>query len=89
MAFFDDLTMKYTQKNGSRHVQLMLSERVFDQWQRLVASMKAMNLLHRAMLAVSYRCIAMANKMASKVGVFFIIVLLIVTLAAAGAIRSK
>ena len=56
-----------------------------------MASMKAMNLLHRAMLTVSYRRIAMANKMASKVGVFFIIVLLIVTLAlaAAGAIRSE
>jgi hypothetical protein len=41
------------------------------------------------MCAVLYRRIAMATKMASKVDVFCIVVLLIVTLAAAEAIRSE
>ena len=45
------------------------------------------NLLHWAMHAVSYCRIAMAIKMASKVGTFFIVVLLIVALAAARAIQ--
>jgi hypothetical protein len=35
-----------------------------------VASSEALDLLHQAMRAVMYRCIAMAIKMASKVGVF-------------------
>ncbi len=67
----------------------VLLERVLARWWRLVASLKATNLLHQAILAVSYRRIAMAIKTASKVGVFCIVVLLIVTLAAAGAIRSE
>ena len=41
------------------------------------------------MLPVSYRCIAMAIKMASKVDFYFIVVLLIVALVAAGAIQSE
>jgi hypothetical protein len=40
------------------------------------------------MRAVAYRRIAMAIRMASKVGVFFIVVILYVTPAAAGAIQS-
>ena len=45
------------------------------------------NLLHWAMHAVSYCRIAMAIKMASKVGTFCIVVLLIVALVAARAIQ--
>ncbi len=57
---------------------------------RLVAFMKATNLLHRAMRAVSYCRITTAIKMASKGGGgMLLIVVLIVFLAAAGAIRSK
>ena len=67
----------------------MLSERVLAQLWSLVAFMKAMNLLHRAMCSVLYRCIAMAIEMAVEVGTFCIVVLLIVSLVAAGAIRSK
>jgi hypothetical protein len=67
----------------------MLLEQVLAQWRRLGAFMKAMNLLHWVMRLVSYRRIAMATETASKVGTCFIVVLLIVTLAAAGAIRSK
>jgi hypothetical protein len=55
----------------------------------LVASLKATNLLHWAMLAVSRGHIMMAIKPASKLGVFCIVDLLIVALAAAGAIRSE
>ncbi len=39
-------------------------------WRRLVASNKALNLLHRAMCAVTYQCIAMAIETASFLGVF-------------------
>jgi hypothetical protein len=47
---------------------LMLSERVLARWWRLVALMKATNLLHRAMHAVFYCRIATAIEMASKGG---------------------
>ena len=67
----------------------VILERVLNQWWHLVAFMKAMNLLHQAMDAVSYRRIAMTIKTTSKVGTFCIVVLLIVALAAAGATRSK
>ena len=46
-------------------------------------------LWHLEMRAVSYRRIGIAIKTASKVGTFCIVVLLIVTLATAGAIRSE
>ena len=68
---------------------LMLSERVLARWWRLVAFMKATDLLHQAMQAVSYRRIATAIKMTSKGGGILLIVVLIVALAAAGAIRSE
>jgi hypothetical protein len=51
--------------------------------------MKAMHLLHLAMRTVWYWRTTTAIKTASKVGVFFIVVLLIVALAATGAIQSE
>jgi hypothetical protein len=51
----------------------VILERVLARWRRLVASLKAMNLFHKAILPVSYGRIAMAIKMASKVGVFCIV----------------
>jgi hypothetical protein len=51
--------------------------------------LEATNLHHWALLVVSYWHIAMTIETASKVGVFCIIVLLIVTLAAARVIRSE
>jgi hypothetical protein len=51
--------------------------------------LEATNLHHWAILVVSYWRIAMTIETARKVGVFCIIVLLIVTLAAARAIRSE
>jgi len=67
----------------------MLLEQVLTRWQHLVAFMKAMNLLHRAMCAVQYHRIAMAIEMASNVGTCCIFVVLIVALAAARAIQSE
>jgi len=58
-------------------------------WRRLVAFMKATNLLQQAMRVIYYRRIAMAIKTASKEGTFCIVVLLIVAMAAAGVIRSN
>ncbi len=50
--------------------QLQLSAAILARWWRLVASNKALNLLHWAMCTVRYRCITMAIKMASFLGVF-------------------
>ena len=76
---------------NNRHwcVQLMLSERVLARWWHLVAFKKALDLLYPSMRSVLYCRIAMAIKIASKVGVFCIVVLLIVALVAAGAIQSE
>jgi len=46
------------------------TEQVVAQWQRLVAFMEALDLLHQAMLAVLHRCTAMAIEMASNGGTF-------------------
>ncbi len=81
--------MKNIEKNQHRYVPLLLLEQIPAQWRHPVASSEALDLLCRVMYTVSYCCIAVAIKVASKVGVFFIIVLLIVALEAAGAILSK
>ncbi len=51
--------------------------------------MKPLNLLNQAMRAVAYQRIAMAIRLAGKVGLCFIIVVLYVTPAAAREIQSK
>jgi hypothetical protein len=48
----------------------MLSDIILTQWQRPVASREALELLHRAMRAVTYRRIAMAIKTPTFLGVF-------------------
>ncbi len=50
--------------------QLQRSAAIFAQWWRLVASNKALNLLHWAMCTVMYRRVAMAIKMATFLGAF-------------------
>jgi hypothetical protein len=50
--------------------RLQLLAAILARWRRLVASNKALNLLHWAMCAVTYRHIAMAIEMASYLGVF-------------------
>ena len=49
------------------------TERVVAQWQQLVAFMKAMDLLHRAMCAVLHHYTAMALEMSSDGGTFVIV----------------
>jgi hypothetical protein len=67
----------------------MLLEQVLGQWKHQVASCEALDVLYQAICTVMYWGIAMAMKIASKVGVFFIGIVLHGNLAAAGAIRSK
>jgi hypothetical protein len=57
-------------KNCRSHVQFMLLDIILAQWQCPVASIEALDLLHRAMHAVTYRRIAMAIKTATFLGVF-------------------
>ncbi len=49
------------------------TERVVARWQRLVAFMKALDLLHQVMGAVSHHHTTMAIKMASNGGTFVIV----------------
>jgi hypothetical protein len=63
---FDDENIK---KRRS-HVQFMLLDIILARWQRPVASSEALDLLHRAMWAVTYWQIAMAIEMATFLGVF-------------------
>ncbi len=60
--------LKNQAKSQHCNDRLVISERVLARWWRLVAFMKAVNLLHQAMRAVSYYRIAPAIKMASKGG---------------------
>jgi hypothetical protein len=62
--------MKKLVKNWHMHDQLQLLAAILARWQRLVASNRALNLLHWAMCAITYRRIAMAIKTASFLGVF-------------------
>jgi hypothetical protein len=80
---------KKLEKYQRMHDRLHLLAAIITQWQHPVASTKALDLLHWAMRAVSYRRTAMAIKMAIKVGQFFVLVLVVVALAAAGVIWSK
>jgi hypothetical protein len=64
---FDDENIK---KKHHSHVRFMLSDIILAHWRRPVASSEALDLLHWAMHAVTYRRIAMAIKMATFLGVF-------------------
>ena len=64
---FDNENIKKIHRS---HVQFMLLDIILTQWRHPVASSEALDLLHRAMCAVTYRRIAMAIKMASFAGVF-------------------
>jgi hypothetical protein len=64
---FDDENIE---KDHHSHVRTMLSGIILAQWWGPVASSEALDLLHWAMCAVTYRCITMAIKMASFAGVF-------------------
>jgi hypothetical protein len=62
--------MKTSKKKCHSHVRTMLSGIILAQWRHPVASSEALDLLHWAMRAVTYRRIAMAIEMASFAGVF-------------------
>jgi hypothetical protein len=64
---FDDENIK---KNSRSHVRTMLSGVILAQWRHPVASIEALDLLHQAMRAVTYRRITMAIKMAIFAHVF-------------------
>jgi hypothetical protein len=64
---FDDENIE---KNHRSHVRTMLFGIILARWQCPVAFSEALDLLHWAMRAVTYRRIAMAIKMASFAGVF-------------------
>jgi hypothetical protein len=52
--------------------QLQQLVAILAQWWQLVASNKALNLLHWAMCTVTYLCVAMAIKMATFLGTFVV-----------------
>jgi hypothetical protein len=60
-----------THKKTAYCAQWLLLAAILAQWQRLVASNKALNLLYQAMRAVLYWRTTAAIKMTSKVGPFF------------------
>ncbi len=64
---FDDENIK---KKHRSYVKFNLLGIILARWRHPVASSKALDLLHWAMHAVTYRRIAMAIKTASFVGVF-------------------
>ncbi len=64
---FDDKNIK---KKHRSHVRFMLSDIILAQWRRPVASSEALDLLHWAMRAVTYRRIAIAIKTATFLDVF-------------------
>ena len=67
----------------------LLLEQILARWWRPVASIESLDIRHRAIRAVSYRRTATAIEMASKVGAFFVVVVFIETMAAAGAKQSE
>jgi hypothetical protein len=71
---FYELTMKKLNKNRGGLDWLHLLAAILIRWRHLVASNKALNLLHWAMLAVLYRRTAAAIKVASLFVNFFVIV---------------
>ncbi len=62
--------MKILKKNHRSHVRFILSDIILAQWQRPVDSSEALDLLHWAIHAVTYRHIAMAIKMGCFLRVF-------------------
>jgi hypothetical protein len=70
VTFLYELTMKKLEKNQHMRDQLQWSAAILARWWHLVASNKALNLLHRAMCTVTYRRVAMAIKTATFLGAF-------------------
>jgi hypothetical protein len=62
--------MKNIEKNRRSHVPFMFLDMILTQWWCPVASSEALVPFHWAMRTVTNRCIAIAIKTTSKVGVF-------------------
>jgi hypothetical protein len=62
--------MKKLIKNQHMRDQLQKLATILARWWHLVASNKALNLLHRGMCTVTYRLVAMAIKTATFLGAF-------------------
>jgi hypothetical protein len=62
--------MKTSKKNVVAMSGFILLDIILTRWWRPLASSKALDLLHRAMRAVLYWCIAAAMNMATFLGVF-------------------
>jgi hypothetical protein len=70
MAFLYGFDDENTKNNRCSHVRTMLLGIILAQWWCPVASWEALDLLHRAMCAVTYRRIAIAIDMAIFAHVF-------------------
>jgi hypothetical protein len=71
VTFLYKLTLKKLKKKQRICDQLQQLAAILAQWWHLVASNKALNLLHWAMCMVMYWCVAMAIKTATFLGAFF------------------
>ncbi len=81
--------MKKLRKNWCSFDRNTLLEQILARWRRPVASIESLDIRHWAMRAVLYRHTTTAIKMASEVGAFFVVVVFIETMAAAGAKQSE
>jgi hypothetical protein len=81
--------MKKLRKNWRSFDRNTLSEPILARWRRPVASIESLDIRHRAMRAVLYQRTTTAIEMASEVGAFFVVVVFIETMAAAGAKQSE
>jgi hypothetical protein len=79
--------MRKLRKNWHSFDRNTLSEQILARWRRPVASIESLDIRHRAMRVVSYRRTATAIEMAREVGAFFVVVVFIETMVAAGANR--
>jgi hypothetical protein len=70
MTFSYGFNDENIEKNCRSHVRFMLLDIILTRWRHPIISSKALDLLHRAMHAVTYRRIAMAIKTATILGVF-------------------
>ncbi len=81
--------MEKLRKNWRSSDHNTLLEQILAQWRRPEASIESLDIRHWVMGAVSYRRTATAIEMASEVGAFFVVVVFIETMAAAGAKQSE
>jgi hypothetical protein len=81
--------MKKLRKNWCSFDCNTLSEQILARWRRPVASIESLDIRHQAMRAVLYRRTATAIKMASEVSAFFVVLVCIETMAAAGVKQSE